>query len=195
MALQRTRTEERALRASARAVPESRENEPAPEGRERHLVGQRPRLEVRGREDHAGRGQKRRRGRDERGPVEQARGEKQEGDEQFDGRIADVDGGSAPAAAAPEHQPGQDRHVVVEGDRLSAGGAMGARVDDREPARKAVDADVRERPHDGARREEQAQQDAVSRVHGGLCPARTRPARTTSEAMERAAPARNAAGR
>ena len=88
------------------------------------------------------------------------------------------------AASAAEHEPGHERDVVVESDGGAAGRTARARVDDRGSARQAVDADVRERAHDGARREEEAQEDAIGRVHEGLWPARRRPASTTSDATE-----------
>ena len=64
------RPHETAVRDRDSPVAKRGEDEAEPEGRERHLVGQRARLEVGGRENHAGRREKGRRGRDERGPVE-----------------------------------------------------------------------------------------------------------------------------
>ena len=177
------------------AVAERRQDEAERESPERHFVGQRARLEVGGRENHAGRREKARRGRDERGSVEESCREEEQRHEQLDERVANRDGRAAAATAATEKQPGHDRHVVEERDRRPAGGAARARVDDRKPARQPVDAHVREGAHDRARREEEAQEDAVDGVHERLVPARTRPASMTSDAIETAAPARKATGR
>ena len=64
--------------------------------------------------------------------------------------VAHIDARAAAGGPAPQHQPTDDRQIVVPGNRRAAGGAVRAGADDRAVQRNAVNADVEKGADAGA---------------------------------------------
>src|SRR5439155_21596635 len=92
----------------------------------------------------------------------------------LDQDVARADADSALPATCPEEQPGDDRNVVVPGDRLATAGAAASRRDDALPCGNARDDDVEEASDDRSENEyperERDRHGARHALHlGGSC--------------------------